>query len=219
MKTFPTLFITSCITAMILSGCGNSQEASEKNFKVAIKEIEALKRVCLPIALSLDANEATNTLASRFVGEQQIMIPLKNQNGDKINKRALAQIDSLVDAGLYREGKKVSQSLDHEHTVQIATFNRTDKGNQYTQANAHNPLLCIGSQEVTDIKLFTIPAPANGLMTSRVVYHTRWMPTHWARKMFQYSDSKLTDLLEQPQTQTAVLALTNKGWVDIHQLY
>lgn len=212
-------WLLMAVSAAVLAGCGGSQEASKGNFKDAINDFAAQERVCLPIGLAMDTSDQSDTLSYGMLGDSQIRIPLQNTQGKKINKAALKQMEVLVDAKLYDKGEKGTQAtaVGHE-AVPVVVFNRTEKGSEQTMASPHGALLCLGTQKVTDVVLFTEPTPANGVTISKVVYEAKLVPEKWAQKLLKNSDDELQARLKEPQRQHVTLVLTNQGWRDLRQL-
>ena len=205
--------------AALLSACGGKQEASKSNIEQAINDFAAQERVCLPISVSIDTTQGVDVLANGMLGDQQIRIPLKNGQGERVNKQALKQMDVLVDAKLYRKGDEATQAVGiGANTVPVAVFERTEKGDEQVLASPHGSLLCLGTQKVSDITLFTEPTAANGVTISKVVYEAKLVPEKWVSKLLKNSDKELGERLEAPQRQSVTLVLTNQGWRDLREL-
>lgn len=199
----------------LLAGCGGKQEASKNNFADAIDDYIGQQRVCQPMNLALDANGGVIPVV--WLGAKEIQVPMKNANGDKINKLALKQMAVLVDADLYEEGKKATVNVGSE-SVPVAVYYRTQQGDQKIAPSNGGTLLCVGTQKVDKVVLFTEPTPANGVTVSKVVYDAKLVPEKWAGKLFDLGDKNAKQIWTANQRENATMVLTNKGWRDMRTL-
>lgn len=205
--------ISVLAVSMLLAACGGKQEASNHNFTEAIDDFAKNDKVCLAVNLMLDNAQGgmNNTVA---LGNKEIRIARKNSDGDKVNKTALKQMDILTDADLYEKGKDATLVVNGGKDIPQAVYYRTSKGEDNVQNTAQGSMLCLGTQKVDKIVLFTEPTPANGMTISKVVYDAKLVPEKWAEKLLKTTDENWWKSMQEPQRRAAVLVLTDKGWKD-----
>ncbi|PIT32832.1 hypothetical protein [Snodgrassella alvi] len=205
--------ISVLAVSLLLAACGGKQEASNHNFTEAIDDFAKNDKVCLAVNLMLDNAQGgmNNTVA---LGNKEIRIARKNSDGDKVNKTALKQMDILTDAYLYEKGKDATLVVNGGKDIPQAVYYRTSKGEDNVQNTAQGSMLCLGTQKVDKIVLFTEPTPANGMTISKVVYDAKLVPEKWAEKLLKTTDENWWKSMQEPQRRAAVLVLTDKGWKD-----
>ncbi|AHN28440.1 hypothetical protein SALWKB2_1058 [Snodgrassella alvi wkB2] len=205
--------ISVLAVSLLLAACGGKQEASNHNFTEAIDDFAKNDKVCLVVNLMLDNAQGgmNNTVA---LGNKEIRIARKNSDGDKVNKTALKQMDILTDADLYEKGKDATLVVNGGKDIPQAVYYRTSKGEDNVQNTAQGSMLCLGTQKVDKIVLFTEPTPANGMTISKVVYDAKLVPEKWAEKLLKTTDENWWKSMQEPQRRAAVLVLTDKGWKD-----
>ena len=205
--------ISVLAVSLLLAACGGKQEASNHNFTEAIDNFAKNEKVCLVVNLMLDNAQGgmNNTVA---LGNKEIRIARKNSDGDKVNKTALKQMDILTDADLYEKGKDATLVVNGGKDIPQAVYYRTSKGEDNVQNTAQGSMLCLGTQKVDKIVLFTEPTPANGMTISKVVYDAKLVPEKWAEKLLKTTDENWWKSMQEPQRRAAVLVLTDKGWKD-----
>ncbi|MBI0158132.1 hypothetical protein BGI15_00785 [Snodgrassella alvi] len=205
--------ISVLAVSLLLAACGGKQEASNHNFTEAIDDFAKNDKVCLAVNLMLDNAQGgmNNTVA---LGNKEIRIARKNSDGDKVNKTALKQMDILTDADLYEKGKDATLVVNGGKDIPQAVYYRTSKGEDNVQNTAQGSMLCLGTQKVDKIVLFTEPTPANGMTISKVVYDAKLVPEKWAEKLLKTTDENWWKSMQEPQRRAAVLVLTDKGWKD-----
>ena len=205
--------ISVLAVSLLLAACGGKQEASNHNFTEAIDNFAKNDKVCLVVNLMLDNAQGgmNNTVA---LGNKEIRIARKNSDGDKVNKTALKQMDILTDADLYEKGKDATLVVNGGKDIPQAVYYRTSKGEDNVQNTAQGSMLCLGTQKVDKIVLFTEPTPANGMTISKVVYDAKLVPEKWAEKLLKTTDENWWKSMQEPQRRAAVLVLTDKGWKD-----
>ena len=205
--------ISVLAVSLLLAACGGKQEASNHNFTEAIDDFAKNDKVCLAVNLMLDNAQGgmNNTVA---LGNKEIRIARKNGDGDKVNKTALKQMDILTDADLYEKGKDATLVVNGGKDIPQAVYYRTSKGEDNVQNTAQGSMLCLGTQKVDKIVLFTEPTPANGMTISKVVYDAKLVPEKWAEKLLKTTDENWWKSMQEPQRRAAVLVLTDKGWKD-----
>lgn len=205
--------ISVLAVSLLLAACGGKQEASNHNFTEAIDDFAKNDKVCLAVNLMLDNAQGgmNNTVA---LGNKEIRIARKNSDGDKVNKTALKQMDILTDADLYEKGKDATLVVNGGKDILQAVYYRTSKGEDNVQNTAQGSMLCLGTQKVDKIVLFTEPTPANGMTISKVVYDAKLVPEKWAEKLLKTTDENWWKSMQEPQRRAAVLVLTDKGWKD-----
>ncbi|ORF05204.1 hypothetical protein [Snodgrassella alvi] len=205
--------ISVLAVSLLLAACGGKQEASNHNFTEAIDDFAKNDKVCLAVNLMLDNAQGgmNNTVA---LGNKEIRIARKNSDGDKVNKTALKQMDILTDADLYEKGKDATLVVNGGKDIPQAVYYRTSKGEDNVQNTAQGSMLCLGTQKVDKIVLFTEPTPANGMTISKVVYDAKLIPEKWAEKLLKTTDENWWKSMQEPQRRAAVLVLTDKGWKD-----
>lgn len=210
--------VSILIISLILAGCDGKQEANQKNFSEAINEFGKNDHVCLPVNLVLDnlENGFKNNIT---IGDKEIRIAIKNANGDRVNKTALNQMDILTDADIYEQGKKEELELQNGKKVPVAVYHLSVKANDKVVRASQRSLLCLGTQKVDKVVLFTEPTPANGVTISKVVYDAKLIPEKWAEKLIKATDENWWKSLNEPQRRTTVLVLTDKGWKDEKELH
>lgn len=203
---------------LLLAACGGSQKADTGNFKKAISDSVKDEKVCLPVPLAVDALTGGEALGG-LLGAPQIRVVTENLQGDRINKHALKQMDTLVRAGLYHKGEQETQPLGvNGVAVPVTVFKLTEKGSAQVAPGRLGPELCVGTEKVTGIDMFTEPTPANGVTVSRVVYTAQLVPEKWASKLARHGSGELEQRLKEPQRRQTTLVLTNKGWRDLREL-
>lgn len=206
------------VISLMLVGCGGKQEANPSNFSEAINEFGKKDHVCLPVNLVLD-NVENGSKNNPSVGAQEIRITLKNSSGDRVNKTALNQMDILKDAEIYDQAKDEDFVLQNGKSVPVAVYRLSDKAKDKIISSPQNPLLCLGTQKVEKVVLFTEPTPANGVTVSKVVYEAKLVPEKWAEKLLKATDENWWKSLNEPQRRSTVLVLTDKGWKDERELH
>lgn len=214
MKKISLLFAAS----LLLAACSGKQEASNSNFTNAINEFGKNDKVCLAVNLVLDnAQGGINNMIT--LGNKEIRIARKNSDGEKVNKTALKQMDILTDADLYEQGKDVTLTVNGGPDIPQAVYYRTSKGEANVLNSAQGSLLCLGTQKVDKIVLFTEPTPANGMTISKVVFDAKLVPEKWAENLIKTTDENWWKSLQEPQRRAAILVLTDKGWKDERALH
>lgn len=214
MKKISLLFAAS----LLLAACSGRQEASNSNFTDAINEFGKNDKVCLAVNLVLDnAQGGINNMIT--LGNKEIRIARKNSDGEKVNKTALKQMDILADADLYEQGKDVTLTVNGGPDIPQAVYYRTSKGEANVLNSAQGSLLCLGTQKVDKIVLFTEPTPANGMTISKVIYDAKLVPEKWAENLIKTTDENWWKSLQEPQRRAAILVLTDKGWKDERALH
>ncbi|PIT38639.1 hypothetical protein [Snodgrassella alvi] len=214
MKKISLLFAAS----LLLAACSGKQEASNSNFTNAINEFGKNDKVCLAVNLVLDnAQGGINNMIT--LGNKEIRIARKNSDGEKVNKTALKQMDILTDADLYEQGKDATLTVNGGPDIPQAVYYRTSKGEANVLNSAQGSLLCLGTQKVDKIVLFTEPTPANGMTISKVVYDAKLVPEKWAENLIKATDENWWKSLQEPQRRAAILVLTDKGWKDERALH
>lgn len=214
MKKISLLFAAS----LLLAACSGRQEASNSNFTDAINEFGKNDKVCLAVNLVLDnAQGGINNMIT--LGNKEIRIARKNSDGEKVNKTALKQMDILTDADLYEQGKDVTLTVNGGPDIPQAVYYRTSKGEANVLNSAQGSLLCLGTQKVDKIVLFTEPTPANGMTISKVIYDAKLVPEKWAENLIKTTDENWWKSLQEPQRRAAILVLTDKGWKDERALH
>lgn len=210
--------ISILAVSMLLAACGGKQEASKNNFTEAINEFAKNDKVCMAVNLVLD--NAQGSMSNMVtLGSKEIRIAKKNSDGDKINKTALKQMEILTDADLYEKGKDTTLTVDGKPDIAQAVYYRTAKAEANMLNNAQGSLLCLGTQKVDKIVLFTEPTPANGVTITKVVYDAKFVPEKWAEHLLKTTDENWWKTLQEPQRRTAILVLTDKGWKDERVLH
>ncbi|MCO6516670.1 MAG: hypothetical protein J6586_09325 [Snodgrassella sp.] len=210
--------ISILAVSLLLAACGGKQEASKNNFTEAINEFAKNDKVCMAVNLVLD--NAQGSMSNMVtLGSKEIRIAKKNSDGDKINKTALKQMEILTDADLYEKGKDTTLTVDGKSDIAQAVYYRTAKGEANMLNNAQGSLLCLGTQKVDKIVLFTEPTPANGVTITKVVYDAKFVPEKWAEHLLKTTDENWWKTLQEPQRRTAILVLTDKGWKDERVLH
>ncbi|MCO6507277.1 MAG: hypothetical protein J6578_00565 [Snodgrassella sp.] len=210
--------ISILAVSLLLAACGGKQEASKNNFTEAINEFAKNDKVCMAVNLVLD--NAQGSMSNMVtLGSKEIRIAKKNSDGDKINKTALKQMEILTDADLYEKGKDTTLTVDGKPDIAQAVYYRTAKGEANMLNNAQGSLLCLGTQKVDKIVLFTEPTPANGVTITKVVYDAKFVPEKWAEHLLKTTDENWWKTLQEPQRRTAILVLTDKGWKDERVLH
>lgn len=210
--------ISVLAVSLLLAACGGKREANNTNFAEAINDFAKNDKVCLAVNLMLDNAQGgmNNTIA---LGSKEIRIARKNSDGDKVNKTALKQMDILTDTGLYEKGKDATLTVNGGKDIPQAVYYRTSKSEDNVINNTQGSLLCLGTQKVDKIVLFTEPTPANGMTVSKVVYDAKLVPEKWAEKLLKNTDENWWKSLQEPQRRAAVLVLTDKGWKDERALH
>ena len=205
--------ISVLAVSLLLAACGGKREANNTNFAEAINDFAKNDKVCLAVNLMLDNAQGgmNNTIA---LGSKEIRIARKNSDGDKVNKTALKQMDILTDADLYEKGKDATLVVNGGKDIPQAVYYRTSKGEDNVQNTAQGSMLCLGTQKVDKIVLFTEPTPANGMTISKVVYDAKLVPEKWAEKLLKTTDENWWKSMQEPHRRAAVLVLTDKGWKD-----
>lgn len=210
-----SLVVAGMGLALLLSACGDKQEASKGNFKDAIEHYAKDSGVCLPLALNVSTQEVREgNVVGRYamLGMEQVTLETQDVSGNEINEVALKQMDVLVDAGLYQKNKNLSNDKQE-------VFDITKKGIDNTRLGEHGPLFCIGTQRVAKVLWYTEPATnAQGLTVASVVYEADTKLDDWAERLLRRGSADWKEGLETSRTQQAVLVKTNDGWRDVREL-
>ena len=128
-------------------------------------------------------------------------------------------MDALVEAKVYEQGKKEELQSQNGKKIPVAVYYLSDKAKDKIVRTPQSSLLCLGTQKVDKIVLFTEPTPANGVTVSKVVYEAKLVPEKWSEKLLKTTDENWWKSLNEPQRRTAVLVLTDKGWKDERVLH
>ncbi|OSI11590.1 hypothetical protein [Neisseria zoodegmatis] len=205
--------LTVC-AALLLGACsGNSPGKS--TFEKAINQHISQQGVCVPLTVKIETNGmAVQTL----LGLNQIKIPDRNANGDKINQSAIAQMKILDSEGFYK--KQSSETFEFPGTknkTSVYVYELTEKGKGKIREEGLEPRFCIGTQKVEKINWFTEPTPSDGMTVSKVSYEARFETEKWAEKFLKEAGNGWKHP-EATRTKTATLVKTNDGWRDIREL-
>ncbi|MDO4434259.1 MAG: hypothetical protein Q4B82_06735 [Alysiella sp.] len=197
---------------VLLAACGNSNDISKSDLQKALDHSPHGK-VCVPVALEI-ADRQGDEIST--LGQPEIRVLKRLENGKRANQRAIEQMDILVQAGIYEE-VGVQKSDDANSPVRHLVYRLTDKGRSVFQHRSHGLSLCIGRLEVEKIHYYTQPTPSNGVTMSMVSYEATIQPERWARKLL--ANSPYYQGLTQAETRNITLVQTNAGWREIHSLY
>lgn len=199
------MMITAC---MLLSGCGDKNEASKANFENTIKETYKTTMPCLQIAGYYHAEEGiAMVMEPDHVSDEKII-------ADEPLPKALADL-SLFTLQVVR--KPNSSGTE----VPFLKMTLTEKGNPYFHDLRDRidemPSLCFGRYVLDSIDRFSQPASIMGQTLSEVqyTYHIEDLPD-WTKdpELLKHSDW-LRQLVTNPKHfETKTFILTNKGWED-----
>lgn len=201
-------------SVLVLSACGGDG-VSKSDLQEAINTANAENAVCLPYHLNVEHRLENENPADTLVGAPQIRLLKRQNSGKHANEAAMAQMEMLSDAGLYKKGKELRIG-EGEAAIRYVVFDLTDKGSEQILASIHGPLLCVGHEKVDSINFYTEPSPANGVTLTQVSYQAKVEPERWARKLIK-SDDNFAEIRES-HAKTATLVKTNDGWRDIRDL-
>ena len=204
-------------TIALLAACSNQHEAGKNEFKKAINQAVQQHNVCLPVSLELVTPQAAMSQTNVWLGTPEIRINERDFNGDRINKEALNQMDTLLSANLYQL-TNTEKTMVGESKLRTRVYTLTDKGQTQVQTSPQGPLLCLGKEEVKTINWYTEPTPSNGVTVSKVSYQAEFKPESWVKKLLK-DDSQEWQQLNETRNQTATMVKTSDGWRDIHELH
>lgn len=196
--------IITLSTILALTACGESSE--HKAMKQAINEAAEFRPICLPYALQ----------GNLTLGSNEIDLLKRDNAGNRTNEYAIEQMDHLVEAGLYTEGKERKMG-EGDHIERHNVYNITDLGKTNIRIGHYGTMICVGHIEADKINFYTTPTPDNGYTISQVNYKAKIVPEKWAKRLLD--NDKTFEKLNQYTNNSAVLVKTNDGWRDIHQLH
>ncbi len=193
------------VLSLLLSACNNNQTANDRNFRQALNKYNEQHPECRTIPLINEDN------ANISLGNDVIRISRTDSAGNKINQKALKQMQLLKKAGIYKQNKDDSTS-DGKVSVAVFVLNKDAK-------NKHkNKQLCIGTIKVKEVKWFSQPTNDKGLVVSKVAYGGEYKLYKWSDRLLKETQPDLYDKFKQPVNAQSTLVLTNKGWLDIREV-
>ncbi|MBR6026503.1 MAG: hypothetical protein IK065_02765 [Neisseriaceae bacterium] len=193
------------VISLLLSACNNHQTAGDRNFKQALNKYNQQHPECRTIPL---INEDNSNIS---LGNDVIRISRTDSAGNKINQKALKQMQLLKKAGIYKQNKDDASS-DGKVSVAVFVLNK-DAKNKYKSKQ-----LCIGTIKVKEIKWFSQPTNDKGLVVSKVAYAGEYQLYKWSERLLKETQPDMYDKLKQPVNAQSTLVLTNKGWLDIREV-
>lgn len=184
--------------ALVLSACGNNQEASDSNFKQAIQDyLNNQEGVCI------------------YLPEDSFPFALANGNSQR------EETDSLVKAGLLSAttAQVEVRQLFGSSIKEGVEYNITAEGKKYLIQGQGllASAFCTGKLTVSKVENFTQPTALNGATVSHVNFSykldnlAKWIKTPEILQAYPKLAEKIKNTKEQQDT--ALLLLTNKGWV------
>ncbi|KPN70879.1 lipoprotein [Neisseria sp. 83E34] len=202
--------------ALTLAACSDGSQISESALKKGIEDFAFRQNVCIAMPLTI-LDTSGQPLRNTLIGEPRLTITNRNNEGKRINKEVIEQMDILVNAGIYREADKKSVE-QNDMLVKTVTYELTENGIASLRHGSQGPLVCVGNLKVSKINWFTEPTPTNGMTVSKVSYQADLIPEKWAKKLIKTNNGDWKNLSE-PQEYTATMVKTNKGWQDLRQLH
>jgi len=197
-------FTCTAVLLVVLTGCSDSKQASDKNFKAAIQEY-------------------LNTVYPRCYFNEKFPVQIDT---DSFGRRAALQ--SLAKAGLLSETELSRREFkDWNGNVNLivkSEYALTDTGRKFYNPDARQVMnggsggFCIGKAKVREINRFTEPADMLGHRITKVnySYSIEDLPD-WAMmpdvKAAIPALKAAADSAATPIKETDTLVLTNNGWV------
>lgn len=194
-----------------LAACGGKDDPKEA-MRQAIDEASDLNRICVPYRIQTE--QAAPGAAAVVLGAPEIKLLKRDDEGKRVNQEAFKQLEGLVKAGIYEEGKE--QKSEEGESVRTVSFKLSEAGKERVRIGHHGSLLCVGGTKVKDIRYFTEPTPHRGYTVSQVGYTAQIVPEKWAKPLVK-NDKLLADFSKDIERQ-ATLVKTNNGWRDIREL-
>ncbi|ULJ63953.1 hypothetical protein [Wielerella bovis] len=206
------LFVLSA--ALMLAACG-SNELSQSDVQKAVSASAKHNAVCVPFTLNVEHRHESDNPQDSQLGASELRLLKRLDNGKRANLAAMKQMESFVDAGLYRQEKNLRVG-EGEKAVRYLVYSLTDKGRKTFIPSPHGHLMCIGHEEVSKINYFTEPTPANGVTITQVSYEAKIVPERWAKRLLK--NSPYYEGLKQTEEKRITLVKTNDGWRNILDL-
>lgn len=201
-------------TLLALAACGGS-EVSKSDVQKAVDSSARHSNVCIPFQLAVEHRLPQDDPQLGMLGMPQVKLLKRLTNGKRANEQAIEQMDILVGAGLYKQGKD-ERIGNGDEAIRYVVYNLTPEGMNKVYAGPKGTVLCIGTQKVEKINYFTEPSPANGVIITQVSYQSTVAPAPWAKKLLK-NDLRFEDM-KGSQTRITTLVKTNEGWRDIREL-
>ena len=202
--------ISALTLCLVITGCGDVKEASEKNFEVSIQRY-------------LDASFPTCFFSHTFPADTNgFSIGNNNEMYEELTKLGL--LDKT------EEMRKQSglEHLKHLKPIKVNVYQLNEKGLKVT-TSAKSEIngmtyhsFCVGKAKVNEILDFTEPSDMFGRTISDVnfTFTTSDVPD-WAKTatLLKLSDGlkKIVEATEKPIKGEVKMVLTNKGWKHIQQ--
>lgn len=191
--------------ALVLIGCSDPQEASEKNFEVSLQRF-------------LDASFPVCVIRQNFPTEIKIY-------GDG----TVPIYEEMTKLGLLTTTKETRPPINrYAKSTQVVVYDLTNEGKKYYQIAGNNAAgkeagcIYLGKAKVEEIIDFTQPSGSFGATSSRVnfTYSVSELP-EWATSdeisSLNHQIKKWTDANGAPIKDHADMVLTNKGWKHSYQ--
>ena len=195
--------MTFLLAAVLMTGCSNSKDASESNFKAALQEYYDQKPACLDLSITFPYEESKN---SYFLMKNEKVL------NELVNLGFLTVEETEVESRYNMYGKKSPE--------EALKYDLTDQGRkQANLSDEHNQNFCYGNYEVVDVKNFTEPTDMMGETVARVNFSFKLTNVDdWAKESPVFKEQligvKRSFLaLDKPIDSKAELILTNKGWM------
>lgn len=202
------------VSAVALTGCSSSKDASKSNFEKVINGY--FDRHCVMLS----------TRNSNFPVTIELL-PSDNKWASKNNPEKTKQYDALAKVGLLDvkdgETKSTSYTISLKNTlVPAKIYSLTEKGKQnFVKSEGKgltgwsNQGFCVAKLKVDEITGFSDPAQMMGYTVSNVNFS--FSPTgvkDWAKNQeVTKAFPSLTGDLEENQQDSIALVLMNDGWV------
>jgi len=192
------LVVLTLLTGVLLAGCDSKNDASEKNFAVAMTQyLDKRGQLCrmvsmrFPVDLAPEevANPGPNSTAAQMAA--LVAVGLMNE-----------QVVQVQDIWSFSPNKLIAQ---HRHTW-------SDAAKPYLNPRNH---LCYGQMVLDKITKWDVPAQSDGRTQTRVTYTVRvinvpdWTQNARMEQAFSFART-IAETNSQPRQHP--LVLTNQGW-------
>ncbi len=203
------------LSVLCVAACGGDV-ISKSDVQKALDNAGKYHAVCVPFALDVEYRADGDDVHWTVLGTEHIRLLRRLDNGKRANQNAIAQMEILVDAGLYRQDKDV-RIEEGKNTKRYSSYSITPKGRDTFMPSAQGTVLCVGREKVEKIHYATAPTPANGFTVSKVSYDASVQTERWARSLLK--NSPYYEGLKQTETRSVTLVKTDDGWRSLREVH
>jgi hypothetical protein len=191
--------------------CSDPKDPSEKNFEKAINE--AIKESVACFNDKVVGGSGTNMFGSRDL----FKFPLSLMSDNYTEREYIGHLNSFVDAGLLTgSDEKVEKKymMGRIEMVPGRVYDLTGVGRESYRGDGQSRF-CYGVAVVDEITNFTIPAAAGPqqMVTVQYTYRIEDLADWTEHDYFSSLRKKAEASEDAPIEETAMLTLTNNGWV------